>query len=289
MPLDNSNYISDMNLNNPVGNIDTVSMTDDFFREIKKTIKQSFPNINKQTTITSDELNYLKASMVRTGSSWDVKNSTIINVTAVDNSTAVQPRSYNDARYLLKSNNLSDLPDDNVAVYNLMSGLPSGGGGYNAMMVHVINMAYPVGTVYMNYSRDNNPRDFFGVGTWAAYSQGRVLVGAGSTTDSRGEVRSFGRGSTGGEYQHVLSQAEMPNHNHPYRDRYFNENNNSTTANAPYREGNGGYNGGVGSGDTDRDNNTWLYYDTYTSAVGGNGAHNNIQPFVTVAIWVRTA
>lgn len=287
MPLDNSNYISDMNLNNPVGNIDTVSMTDDFFREIKKTIKQSFPNINKQTTITSDELNNLKANMVRSGSSWDVKNSTIINVTAVDNSTAVQPRSYNDGRYLQRANNLTDVADRNAALFNILQ-VTWGGTGYNALMSMVANMMYPVGTMYINYSRDNNPRDFFGYGTWAAYSQGRVLMGAGYTVDDRGEGRTYGRGAAGGEYQHILNGNEIPPHSHPYRDRYFSENGNSLGG-APYREGNGGYNGGYGSGDTDRDNNTFLYIDTNTANTGSGWGHNNMQPFVTVAIWVRTA
>lgn len=267
MPLDNSNYISDMNLNNPVGNIDTVSMTDDFFREIKKTIKQSFPNINKQTTITSDELNNLKSYMVRSGSTWDVKNSTIINVIASDNNNAVQPRSYNDNRYMMRSRNLTDLTDVNGAVNHLMANLPSGGSGYNSMRVHVINMTYPVGTVYMNYSRDNNPRDFFGTGTWAAYAQARAIVGAGYTSDTRGEGRTIGRGASGGEFQHVLNIHEIPSHTHG----------------VPLKGSNrSGHNAITSSADNGQPTVIQSH------GAGGNGAHNNMQPYIAVAIWVRT-
>ncbi|MHB4777531.1 phage baseplate protein [Klebsiella pneumoniae] len=271
MPLDNSNYISEMNTNNPVGSVDTVSMVDDFLREIKKTMKQSFPNINKQTTITSDELNNLKTYLKRNGTAWDMQNSPLINVQASDNSTAVQPRSYNDGRYLLKVNNLGDIGNRNVALQNLMSGLDAGAGGWAQMRTNVTNMVYPVGSIYMNYSRGNNPRDFFGEGTWAAYSQGRVLIGVGQTSDSRGEVRNYGAGSAGGEYQHVLTEAEMPSHQH------------ATGGIAAYGGNTGGGSNHVGQGSNEINYNT-----RYTDWRGGNAAHNNMQPFVAVYIWVRT-
>ncbi|WP_421664994.1 phage baseplate protein [Pantoea agglomerans] len=271
MPLDNSNYISEMNTNNPVGSVDTVSMVDDFLREIKKTMKQSFPNINKQTTITSDELNNLKTYLKRNGTAWDMQNSPLINVQASENSTAVQPRSYNDGRYLLKVNNLGDIGNRNVALQNLMSGLDAGAGGWAQMRTNVTNMMYPVGSIYMNYSRGNNPRDFFGEGTWAAYSQGRVLIGVGQTSDTRGEVRNYGAGSSGGEYQHVLTESEMPSHNHGIALGYNGDGGNGSDSSPPYMR--------FPSPQTQSTGTDWR---------GGNAAHNNMQPFVAVYIWVRT-
>lgn len=266
MPLDNGNYISEFNLSNPVGNIDKVSQVDDFIREVKKMVKQSFPNINKQTRINSDELNFLKDYIVRVGANWDMKNSALINVAVIDNNTAVQPRSYNDARYLIKTSNLGDVPNKSVAVQNLMGGLDGASAGYANMRTHVVNMVYPVGSIYENYSRGNNPRDFFGTGTWAAWAQGRVRIGNGSTGDTRGEVRNFGNGQTGGEFQHVLSAAEMPAHSHGI----------------PIASGEKGWSAAEQAGHD-------AGYGAQTTSAGGNAAHNNMQPYVSCFVWVRTA
>lgn len=266
MPLDNADYISQFNLNNPVGSVDTVSMIDDFLREMKKVLLQSFPNINKQTTISSDELNNLKAYFKRSGTSWDLQNSSVINVAAADNATAVQPRSYNDARYLLKTNNLSDVGNKNVALNNLMSGLDSGAAGWAAMRTNVVNMVYPVGTIYYNSIQGNNPRDFFGTGTWIAWAQGRVIVGVGQTTDTRGEARNFGNQSQGGEFQHQLSEAEMPAHQHGFNAINYG----------------GGNHIGQGS-------NVIGGMNMATDWRGGNAAHNNMQPYTSAFCWIRTA
>lgn len=244
-------------------------MVDDFLREIKKVMLQSFPNINKQAAISSDELNNLRAYMVRSGTAWDVKNSPVINVAASDNSTAAQPRSYNDSRYLQRTNNLSDVTNRNVAINNLFSGIDTGSAGYATFRNIATNACWPVGSIYQNGMYGNNPRDWFGIGTWAAFSPGRVLIGAGATTDSRGEWRNYGNGAEGGEYQQQLSEAQMPSHNH-------NTNMRVATASPEGQADWDAY--GPGSG---RQQGT-----TYA---GGNQAHNNMQPFRVAFMWVRTA
>lgn len=265
-----------MNISNPVGNVDTVSMTDDFFRELKKTIKQSFPNINKQTTITSDELNLLKAYMVRSGSSWNVQNSVILGVAASDDATAVNPRSYNDNRYAIRSNNLADIPDKNAAMNNLLNGMPYGGAAWQNLRNTVCNMVYQVGALYFDTSGDTNPRDRFGIGTWVQYAQGRTLVGVGYTVDTRGEGRSFGNGWVGGEFQHVLNINEIPNHTHQMIA--------DDVLPAPW----GTNNTQAYRYDADSDSDQWAK-NINTSYSGGNGAHNIMQPYIAVYIWQRTS
>lgn len=75
--------------------------------------------------------------------------------------------------------------------------------------------AYPVGSIYMSMKSDN-PSTIFG-GTWSAIGQGRVLIGAGSGTDTNDVSKSFTVGSTGGEYEHTLTVDEMPSHSHTVR------------------------------------------------------------------------
>ena len=63
--------------------------------------------------------------------------------------------------------------------------------------------------------------DVFGM-AWRPYQPigGRFVVASGQGRDDRGEVMDFPSGSEGGEYRHLLTKAEMPEHVHPYNDKH---------------------------------------------------------------------
>ena len=125
----------------------------------------------------------------------------------------------------------------------------------------IINvLVYPVGSIYFNAAVATNPATLLGFGTWAAYGGGRVMVGVHSsgTFDGLNE--------TGGAETHTMSVAEMPAHTHSIE---------------PGITGDGGATGSAGVRVTHSANNT--------SSTGGGGAHNNIQPYITVYMWKRTA
>jgi hypothetical protein len=121
-------------------------------------------------------------------------------------------------------------------------------------------LVYPVGSIYFNAAVATNPATLLGFGTWAAYGGGRVMVGVHSsgTFDGLNE--------TGGAETHTMSVAEMPAHTHSIE---------------PGITGDGGATGSAGVRVTHSANNT--------SSTGGGGAHNNIQPYITVYMWKRTA
>ena len=130
-----------------------------------------------------------------------------------------------------------------------------------------IDDIYPVGSIYLT-AGSTSPAVLFG-GTWVQISQGRTLIGAGTGTDANDVQQSFTAGSTGGEYTHTLTTDEMPSHNHtiPNKDDVY----------------------GTGPNVVNRS-----YYSTssatvYTNSTGGGQAHNNIQPYLVVNIWQRTA
>ena len=129
-----------------------------------------------------------------------------------------------------------------------------------------ISNIYPVGSIYIGVN-NTNPGTLFG-GTWVSFGEGRTLVGVGTGTDSNSTSKTFAINETAGEYSHTLTIAEMPSHNH-------------RMAGA----------GKAGSATTDyvtvRAAEYWA--NNYTSYTGGDQSHNNIQPYITVYMWKRTA
>jgi hypothetical protein len=128
---------------------------------------------------------------------------------------------------------------------------------------------YPIGSLYFNAAVGTNPVTLLGFGTWQALGQGRMLIGVGSGTDSRGETRSFPLGSASGEYGHVMTVNEMPPHTH-------------TSPQGAV----GGPPGDLSSGD---DATSAVMSNPESSSTGGGEAHNNLPPYLAVHIWQRIA
>lgn len=65
-----------------------------------------------------------------------------------------------------------------------LHGLPGPGNGPNPerLITEIMNLLYPVGSIYMS-AGDENPEDLFG-GLWEPWGEGRVPVGAGSNGES---------------------------------------------------------------------------------------------------------
>lgn len=125
----------------------------------------------------------------------------------------------------------------------------------------MLDKAYPVGSIYMSVN-STNPKTLFG-GTWVEIKD-RFLLAAGTT---------YKAGATGGEATHTLTESEMPSHNHAV---YF-PNDAAADHSAP---------GNYPDGPSD---STYYAVGSYTSSAGGDGAHNNMPPYLAVYVWKRTA
>ena len=139
--------------------------------------------------------------------------------------------------------------------------------------------AYPVGSIYMNASNSDNPSTLLGFGTWAAFGAGRVLIGAGSDSDDQPtpETVSFTAGDEGGEYNHTLTTDEMPSHTHNVR---VTQRVTSDDAASGSR---------VLTADRNISTDTVDITGMTAKATGGGQAHNNLQPYIVVYMWKRTA
>ena len=141
----------------------------------------------------------------------------------------------------------------------------------------IFDLVYPVGSIYETDNEGFDPNDSFG-GTWERI-KGKVIVGVDKEDGAFDAV-----GKTGGEKNHVLSEAELPmidgsllfhgseNGSHIY-DRA------------------GHFNGKkvVGKYRTTTAASGAFSYNTLSFAFGGGGAHNNMPPYYVAYIWRRTA
>lgn len=141
----------------------------------------------------------------------------------------------------------------------------------NFYMEELRDRLFPVGAIYLTWN-NNNPGNFLG-GTWVRFGKGQTLIGQGQFTDKNKTTYTFAEGETGGEYKHKLTVAEMPSHNH-------RQHVTAGTGNAA----------GYQRRDYNGEGNSNLYdalHDTQNR--GGDGYHNNLQPYITVYFWRRTA
>lgn len=139
----------------------------------------------------------------------------------------------------------------------------------------LLDMVYPVGTIYMS-SNSTSPATLFG-GTWVQL-QDRFMIAAGPT---------YPAGTTGGSAthvhttgDHVLTTNEMPSHNHVL---FYPNSAGQGVANIGYPDA--------------TINKTWWAEACKTGNEGGGAAHNhgdtgsasNLPPYWAVCMWERTA
>ena len=152
-------------------------------------------------------------------------------------------------------------------------------------LANAIDKIYPVGSIYITTTEDTvaKVQAKFG-GTWERFGRGRTLVGY-TSTDADFNASE----KTGGEKTHTLTESEMPSHQHLLRAMYNGQMRQlyakiegtveysnpdavvwSSNAITPFKGVTGGY---------------WAD----TSGTGGSQAHNNLQPYITVFMYKRTA
>ena len=157
-----------------------------------------------------------------------------------------------------------------------------------APMLDTLKKVYPVGSIYMS-TVSTNPATLFGFGTWEAMPAGRVLLAQGKSSWGT----TYNAGSTGGEATHKLTVGELPAHNHTAPT--------NTTGNHTHQFQLYGPNGNTNMNfpsdfDTNhaRNKGTTLSAGNHSHTIninntGSSQSHNNMQPYLTVYMWKRTA
>lgn len=149
--------------------------------------------------------------------------------------------------------------------------------GTTVATVAAIQALYPVGSIYINAGVTTNPATLFGFGTWVAFGAGRVMVGL-NGADALFDVLE----ETGGSKDSVVvshthtATVTDPGHTHGM----------AVISTTP---GFGSASGGSTYLSSSATNSATTGITVANSTTGSSGTNANLQPYITVAMWKRTA
>lgn len=138
--------------------------------------------------------------------------------------------------------------------------------------------AYPVGSIYINASSATNPATLLGFGTWVAFGAGRVVVGldAGNAAFDTAEETGGSADAIVVSHTHTATVTD-PGHAH------------SILIGEGFSTGNSVQytNSVVGTRNVINSNTTGITVSNSTT--GSSGTNANLQPYIVVRMWKRTA
>lgn len=166
---------------------------------------------------------------------------------------------------------------DLAIVANSATNIKNKAGNNVPLASALLDMVYPVGSIYMSVN-NVSPQSFLG-GTWVAWGAGKVPVGFASGDGDFGTVEK-----TGGEKAHQLVNNELPSHAHGQNIRY-----NGSTRAYSYQSSGSHTATGYTISDSSLTTISREPNQLFTSPVGNNSSHNNLQPYIVCYMWKRTA
>ena len=147
-----------------------------------------------------------------------------------------------------------------------------------AFVQAALDAAYPVGSIYINATSSTNPATLLGFGTWTAFGAGRVMVGldAGNAAFDTAEETGGSADAIVVSHTHTATVTD-PGHAHTFP----NTNGGSGSVQVQYARG------GVQETVTTASNTTGI--SVSNSTTGSSGTNANLQPYIVVRMWKRTA
>jgi hypothetical protein len=143
-----------------------------------------------------------------------------------------------------------------------------------------LEAVYPVGSIYTNATNNTNPGTLLGFGTWTAFGAGRVMVGFNASDPLFDSAEETGGSKDAVVVSHThtaTSTVSDPGHLHG--------NGRTRTASDDGGWGAGGTTVGGGTNSA----TTGITVSTSVASTGSSGTNANLQPYITVYMWKRTA
>jgi hypothetical protein len=156
-----------------------------------------------------------------------------------------------------------------------------------AFVQSVLQVLYPIGSVYSNATSSTNPATLLGFGTWTAFGAGKVMVGLDS-----GDATFSTVGNTGGSkdaitvsHTHTATSTDS-GHSHTLS---ISGGSSITGLGGSGASGWQGTNTGVTYVTTSGTNSSTASITTTVASAGSSGTNANLMPYVVVYMWKRTA
>jgi hypothetical protein len=137
--------------------------------------------------------------------------------------------------------------------------------------------AYPVGSIYMNASVSTNPATLLGFGTWVSFGAGRVLVGVDTSDASFDTVEETGGSKNATLVSHTHTATDS-GHTHTFDWGDYSGGSNIMNAETA-----------TSSGALASRNTSIGTANISVSTEGSSATNANLQPYITVYMWKRTA
>lgn len=170
-----------------------------------------------------------------------------------------------------------------------------------AFVQAALQAMYPVGSVYINATVATNPATLLGFGTWVTVGDGKVLVNqdtADTSFDTLGEtggskdaivvshthtVTTTGTTASSGAHTHTIND---PGHTHNAYQSGSGSGNGAGGSTSYYATGSSTTGISINSGGAHTHD---LTLSSTAASTGSSGTNANLQPYVVVRMWKRTA
>jgi hypothetical protein len=144
-----------------------------------------------------------------------------------------------------------------------------------------LSALYPVGSIYTNAAVSTNPATLLGFGTWSAFGAGRVMVGLDAGNAAFDTAQETGGSADAIVVSHshtATSSVTDPGHNHTigFQNNTIDQNSGSAAL------------AKQGTSNTSTAS-TGISVSTSISTEGSSGTNANLQPYIVVYMWRRTA
>jgi hypothetical protein len=160
-----------------------------------------------------------------------------------------------------------------------------------AFVTAALGLLYPVGSIYINASVSTNPATLLGFGTWTAFGAGKVLVGLDSADALFDTLEETGGSKDAIAVSHThtattsLTDATISG-------SFPNASQSTLNYSGPFSQGSGFTSNGASVSGNFVTNFSSTHNHTATTTVasaGSSGTNANVQPFIVVKMWKRTA
>jgi hypothetical protein len=163
-----------------------------------------------------------------------------------------------------------------------------------AFVTAALQAVYPVGSIYINAASTSNPSALMGFGTWVEFGAGRVLVGQNASDTLFDTLEETGGSKDAIVVAHthtVTATGTSGSAGSHYHDFYTGYLTNFTNYGGVGNFGGGTPDDGAG---TYRTNTAGAHTHSLsvsgtTASTGSSATNANLQPYITVKMWKRTA